>query len=60
MKEIYTLRMARWLVKRGFNPISVKSSTKNNSRLIYLFEESDELNQAIQTYLMTDALTDDY
>ena len=56
MKEIYTIRMARWLVKRGFNPVTVVESKKYNSKLVYIFEDSKELEDAIYEYLMTEAL----
>lgn len=58
-KEIYTIRMARWLAKRGFTPVNVSTSTQNSSRLVYLFEDTPELAKAIKTYLMTDALKED-
>lgn len=49
-KIIHSQRMAGYLMLKGFVLLEIKANLKDKGRNIYLFNESDELNNALDKY----------
>lgn len=54
-KCILSLKVARHLLAQGFRIVDIEKSRKHRNRLVFLFEESDALQQAILDYWKGDS-----
>lgn len=48
---IFSAVLARNLIKQGFIVIDIKPNNRDKKRTVFVFEDSDELNQAIEEYI---------
>jgi hypothetical protein len=54
-KCVLSLHLARYLLAQGFRIVDIEKSRKHRNRLVFLFEESDALQQAILNYWKGDS-----
>ena len=47
MKCILSFRVARFLLSRGFKIVDISTSSKIPGNLVFVFEQSEELNKAL-------------
>ena len=50
-REIFSLRLARYLESKGFMIISTRPDLKETGRDVFLFANTPQLRQAIDTYM---------
>lgn len=49
-KPIFKLSLAKYLTERGFEIVDIKINKKNPSKLIFFFNVTNELEQALNEY----------
>ena len=50
-REIFSLKLARYLESKGFMIISTRPDLKETGRDVFLFANTPQLRQAIDTYM---------
>lgn len=53
MKELYncySLKLAKYLIKKGWELIAAKACEENPSKVIFRFEDSPELREDVKNY----------
>ena len=50
-REIFSLRLARYLERKGFMIVGIRPDLKETGRDIFLFVNTPQLRQAIDTYM---------
>lgn len=50
-REIFSLRLARYLESKGFMIIATRPDMKDTGRDVFIFANTPQLRQAIDTYM---------
>lgn len=50
-REIFSLKLARYLESKGFMIVSTRPDLKDTGRNVFLFANTPQLRQAIDTYM---------
>ena len=50
-REIFSLRLARYLERKGFLVVGTRPDLKSTGRDVFLFENTPQLRQAVDTYM---------
>ncbi|MGN8645425.1 DUF5659 domain-containing protein [Gracilibacillus sp. HCP3S3_G5_1] len=53
MKVVKSMKLAGWLMQRGFVLLKTDKANDGSGRNVFLFKESNEITEAIQLYKIT-------